>query len=412
MILPLDRPPDGSKYVTIPTLPLQSETNGKDSQNHNCNDKRNITCAGRSKCRSYFAVCDDHKKLTVWRCKNWDEYYRQFSLPTRANALCFDNGSTAILVADKSGDVLSFDLTSEKDSYTCILGHLSMLLDVTISPGGEYIITCDRDEKIRVSHYPNAYNIHCYCLGHTDFVSCLEIPYEFSGKYLISGSGGSTIRIWDYLKGKELDMVNCTQDAGLELLEIEETPETDLKIKRSQYPAVLSLRLMNTYFCVTMENYKGILIYNYSDSLSVPDIARLPGRITQPPRVHEWGPKLKLVMKIPLDHFVWDLHYLTPYPASPWMPQRIVILQASKEKPILKFKLTYDPDREDLNFQEKVEVNLDQDFFEDALITPDSSSAFAKELHKRLIDNVKEYMERKRERIDVSDNPAKKLKSS
>ena len=160
-----------------------------------------------------------------------------------------------------------------------------------------------------------------------------------------------------------------------------------------------------------MENYKGILIYNYSDSLNVPDIARLPGRITQPPRVHEWGPKLKLVMKIPLDHFVWDLHYLTPYPASPWMPQRIVILQASKEKPILKFKLTYDPDREDLNFQEKVEVNLDQDFFEDALITPDSSSAFAKELHKHLIDNVKEYMEKKRERIDVSDN-AKKMKSS
>ena len=49
--------------------------------------------------------------------------------------------------------------------------------------------------------------------------------------------------------------------------------------------------------------------------------------------------------------------------------------------------------------------------FSDALITPDSSSAFAKELHKRLIDNVKEYMERKRERIDVSDN-TKKLKSS
>ena len=45
------------------------------------------------------------------------------------------------------------------------------------------------------------------------------------------------------------------------------------------------------------------------------------------------------------------------------------------------------------------------------MITPDSSSAFAKELHKRLIDNVKEYMEKKRERIDVSDN-AKKLKSS
>ena len=96
-----------------------------------------------------------------------------------------------------------------------------MLLDLKLSQDGNFIITCDRDEKIRVSHYPNAYNIHNYCLGHTDFVSCLEIPMPFSGEYLISGSGDSTIRIWDYLKGKELDKVNCTQDAGLELLEIE-----------------------------------------------------------------------------------------------------------------------------------------------------------------------------------------------
>ena len=115
---------------------------------------------------------------------------------------------------------------------------------------------------------------------------------------------------------------------------------------------------MNTFLAVTMENYKGILIYNYLDTLNVPDVGGSPGG------VHKCGPRLKLVMKIPLDHFVWDLHYLTPYPASPWMPQRIVILQASKEKPILMYKLTYDPDRGDLNFQENVEVNLGQDFFE------------------------------------------------
>ena len=163
---------------------------------------------------------------------------------------------------------------------------------------------------------------------------------------------------------------------------------------------------MNTLLAVTMENYKGILIYNYSDRGSVP-----PAGLPPPPGGYKWGPKLKLVMKIPLNHFVWDFQYLTPYPGYPWMPQKIVILQASKEKPILMFKLTYDPNRGDLNFQENIEVNLDQDFFEDALITPDSSSAFAKELHKHLIDNVKEYMEKKRERIDVSDN-AKKLKSS
>ena len=120
---------------------------------------------------------------------------------------------------DKSGDVYRFSKYEEEGK--CILGHLSMLLDLKLTEDANFLITCDRDEKIRVSHYPNAYNIHNYCLGHTDFVSCLEIPYEFSGKYLISGSGDSTIRIWDYLKGKELNRVNCTQDAGLELLEIE-----------------------------------------------------------------------------------------------------------------------------------------------------------------------------------------------
>ena len=120
---------------------------------------------------------------------------------------------------------------------------------------------------------------------------------------------------------------------------------------------------MNTYLAVTMENYKGILIYNYSDKLNVREACFFPGGITPPLVPKKWGPKLELVMKIPLNHFVWDLHYLTPYPASPWMPQRIVILQVSKEKPILMFKLTYDPDRGDLNFQKNVEVNLDQDFF-------------------------------------------------
>ena len=32
----------------------------------------------------------------------------------------------------------------------------------------KYVITADRDEKIRISHFPNAYNIKAYCLGHNE----------------------------------------------------------------------------------------------------------------------------------------------------------------------------------------------------------------------------------------------------
>ena len=108
------------------------------------------------------------------------------------------------LISDKSGDVLMFDVSSTRDTFTCLLGHLSMLLDIIISPCGKYVITCDRDEKIRVSRFPNAYNIHTFCLGHTDFVTSLAILNHTGENVLLSGSGDGTIRIWKYLEGFEV----------------------------------------------------------------------------------------------------------------------------------------------------------------------------------------------------------------
>ena len=32
----------------------------------------------------------------------------------------------------------------------------------------KFVVTADRDEKIRISCYPNSYNIHQFCLGHTE----------------------------------------------------------------------------------------------------------------------------------------------------------------------------------------------------------------------------------------------------
>ena len=32
----------------------------------------------------------------------------------------------------------------------------------------KFLITSDRDEKIRVSCFPNSYSIHTFCLGHLE----------------------------------------------------------------------------------------------------------------------------------------------------------------------------------------------------------------------------------------------------
>jgi tRNA (guanine-N(7)-)-methyltransferase subunit TRM82 len=50
-----------------------------------------------------------------------------------------------------------------------ILGHASPLNAFLLTNDEKYIVTADRDEHIRVSWYPQGYNIEMYCLGHLKY---------------------------------------------------------------------------------------------------------------------------------------------------------------------------------------------------------------------------------------------------
>lgn len=68
-----------------------------------------------------------------------------------------------------------------------------------------FVITSDRDEKIRVTHYPTTEIIETYCLGHLEFVSSIEtITSATSEPLLLSLSGDKTLRLWNYATGTEL----------------------------------------------------------------------------------------------------------------------------------------------------------------------------------------------------------------
>jgi tRNA (guanine-N(7)-)-methyltransferase subunit TRM82 len=65
----------------------------------------------------------------------------------------------------------------------------------------EHIITCDRDEHIRVSRgIPQTHVIERYCLGHTEFVSRLFVP-PGRPELLLSGGGDDYIYIWNWQSG-------------------------------------------------------------------------------------------------------------------------------------------------------------------------------------------------------------------
>jgi hypothetical protein len=108
---------------------------------------------------------------------------------------------------DASADDASFVADPKKRQP--LLGHVSMLTDFTILPAGDTIITCDRDEHIRLSRWPEGYDIIQYLFGHT---KCVRDPRErppdaghravaslllLPDNKLLSAGADSTLFLWD-----------------------------------------------------------------------------------------------------------------------------------------------------------------------------------------------------------------------
>ncbi|XP_038150067.1 tRNA (guanine-N(7)-)-methyltransferase non-catalytic subunit wdr4 isoform X1 [Cyprinodon tularosa] len=164
------------------------------------------------------ALTDDNKRLVLFQSEPLWHCISIRWVTRRCTSMVFSQAEDELLVADKSGDVYSFSVLEPQREGELKMGHLSMLLAVTISIDDQYIITADRDEKIRVSHHRSPYNIQSYCLGHQQFVSALQIPSGHP-QWLLSGSGDGTLKLWEFESGRRLQ--------SLDLRQLEDTPSTD-----------------------------------------------------------------------------------------------------------------------------------------------------------------------------------------
>ena len=285
----------------------------------------------------------------------------QQNLVRKASCAVFSQAGDLVLVGDKSGDLYSLRLEGGAPP-SLLAGHLSQLLDLALSHHGDLVLTADRDEKIRVSRFPRAYNIETFCLGHTEFVTCLCLAEEKD--QILSGSGDGTVRLWNYREGVELCRLEVTEQVGLSAGDSENTePERNgvVRVSPPSEPALVKMRRSRDMLVVQVENFKNLLIYKLT------------------------GETIKFRCQLELQSCLLDFDSCGA---------ELSVLRKTENSAVLE---SYQLDQENiiknktLAFQDQEKFFLSiQNFEDDGL----------KNLHKRWFDNMKEYLERKEARIE------------
>lgn len=191
--------------------PVPEIQNKSDDSNKFSIKEHHVVSVAISNCGKLLSACDSNNMLHLWEydANVWN-YKSQRKLIRKCQRIMFTNSKSEVIVADRSGDVYAFSVTDCQKEGKFLLGHISLIVDVAISKCDKYLITCDRDGKIRISCYPNCYNIYSYCLGHEEFVSTVE-TIQLSKEMILSASGDGTLRLWS-LNGESVCVNNIFEN--------------------------------------------------------------------------------------------------------------------------------------------------------------------------------------------------------
>jgi tRNA (guanine-N(7)-)-methyltransferase subunit TRM82 len=121
-----------------------------------------------------------------------------------------ENSSSPPLHVAISGDLIG-DATahslSDASRSRVLLGHTASMLTGLNVANHHHLLTCDRDEKIRVSSFPQTFVIEGYLLGHEAFITSMDVARHFC----VSCSGDATVRLWNYKDYQELGRFHTTR---------------------------------------------------------------------------------------------------------------------------------------------------------------------------------------------------------
>ncbi|XP_009412344.2 tRNA (guanine-N(7)-)-methyltransferase non-catalytic subunit TRM82 [Musa acuminata AAA Group] len=232
----------------------------------------------------FLASAGDDKLVKIWETSSW-HCIRTVSADKRVSAVAISHSGRYVAFADKFGVVWLVGLGEDDAKQTKvdkkavpILGHYcSIITRLEFSPDERFIASADRDFKIRITVFPKlplkgAHEIQSFCLGHKDFVSCFAFacPPGCAHGFLFSGSGDSTVRLWDFISG--LLLATCEVGAMVGSLQYNGTEDG--------YPPVTDLCVSSDglIIAVAIQSLRGIVLLScgFSDrTLSVAKVVTL-----------------------------------------------------------------------------------------------------------------------------------------
>jgi tRNA (guanine-N(7)-)-methyltransferase subunit TRM82 len=131
------------------------------------------------------------------------------SLPAAVNDDDNKNSTIIVLGGDLAGDTYAYSLQEKRSRV--MLGHTaSMLTGVCVSKNR--ILTCDRDEKVRVSQFPESTIIEGFLLGHEAYVTSIDTVVDDAGTSIVASCGADgTVRLWNVETLQQLDKVDVNK---------------------------------------------------------------------------------------------------------------------------------------------------------------------------------------------------------
>lgn len=135
-------------------------------------------------------------------------------MPRNANGLTLarvcvgESDKHAVLVSEKTGEAVAMPFPDIARGLKTLLGHTtSMITHMALTRDSQLLITADRDEKIRVSRFPQTSIVESYCLGHKASITRVACVHflQTSTDLLVSTSLDNTLKLWSVASGELFD---------------------------------------------------------------------------------------------------------------------------------------------------------------------------------------------------------------